>query len=145
MKSMRDIVLKVASVAGVASLLVLAGCSEMETGGRMGAPPPVMATPRADMPRKTAMTSVGIAPVEAEAAVAYMEQEAGDLRKLSPEGIGIVRRGSTVVVTLASDVSFGKGSADVEPRFFAAFEGLAGILNRYPATYVDIVGYADSQ
>ncbi len=91
------------------------------------------------------MTGVGIAPVETAGATAYMEQEAGDLRRLTPQGVGVVRRGTTIVVTLPSDVTFGKASADVDPRFFPGFDALAGILNQYPATYVDIVGYADAQ
>ena len=142
---MRNIVLTVAGLVSGAALLMLAGCSEMETGGPIAGPPPVTATPKADLPRKTAMTGVGIAPVEAAGAVAYMEQEAGDLRHLSPDGVGVTRRGSTVVVTLSSDVTFGKASADVEPKFFPAFDSLANTLNQYPATYVDIVGYADAQ
>jgi len=143
---MRNIGVTVASVLGGASLLVLAGCSDMETGGRLAGPPPppVAATSRADLPRKAAMTSVGISPVRFDDATGYMEQEAADLRRLSPEGIDVRRRGAIVTVTLASDVSFAKGSADLEPKFFPAFDGLAGVLNQYPATYIDIVGYADS-
>ena len=144
---MRNIVLTVAGIAGGLSLLMLAGCSTMETAGPVAepTPPPVMATPKADMPRKSAMTAVGIAPVEAGGATAYMEQETGDLRRqLEAQGVGVIRHGTKVVIILPSDVTFAKASADIDGKFFPSFDTLAGILNQYPATYIDIVGYADA-
>ena len=144
---MRNIVLKVAGGLSGALLLMLGGCSEMDTGGGLGAPsvPPVTSTSKADQPRKSAMTASGIAPVQTDSASDYAQQEASDLRRLSPDGVGVSRRGTTIVVTLAGDVTFAKGSADVDGKFFPAFDALAGILNQYPATYIDIVGYADAQ
>ena len=144
---MRNVVLRFASIMGGASLLLLAGCSTMETAGPAAGsgPAPVMATEKADLPRKSAMTHVGIAPIEAVSATAYMEQQAGDLRRtLGAAGVGVVRRGTRLVITLPSDVVFAKSGVDVEPSFAANFEALAGILNQYPATYIDIVGYADA-
>jgi len=144
---MRNVVLTVASLMGGASLLLLAGCSTMETAGPApeSSLPPVTETAKADQPRKSAMTHVGIVPVEAVGASAYMEQEAGDLRReLGAEGVGVVRHGTRVIITLPSDVAFAKSGADVEPKFAASFDALAGILNQYPATYIDIVGYADA-
>ena len=145
---MRNIVLTVAGIAGGLSLLMLAGCSTMETAGPASepTPPPVMATPKADMPRKTAMTAVGIAPVEADGATAYMEQQTGDLRRqLEVQGVGVdSARHGKVVIILPSDVTFAKASTDIDGKFFPSFDTLAGLLNQYPATYIDIVGYADA-
>ena len=100
---MRNVVLRFASIMGGASLLLLAGCSTMETAGPAAGsgPAPVMATEKADLPRKSAMTHVGIAPIEAVSATAYMEQQAGDLRRtLGAAGVGVVRRGTRLVITL---------------------------------------------
>ncbi len=144
---MRSMVLRVASLMGGASLLLLAGCSTMETAGPVASsgPPPATETAKADMPRKSAMTRVGIPPVEAGGAEAYMEQQAGDLRRaLGAQGVGVARHGTRVVITLPSDVAFAKAGADVDPKFAASFDALAGLLNQYPATYIDIVGYADA-
>ena len=145
---MRNIVLTVAGIVGGGALMMLAGCSDMETNGPIAgppSPPTVMVTPKADQPRKTAMTAVGIGPVEAAGATAYMAQEAGDMRRqLAPQGVIIVRHGTTIVVTLPSDITFAKASSDLDPKFFPAFDALAGLLNQYPATYIDIVGYADA-
>jgi outer membrane protein OmpA-like peptidoglycan-associated protein len=144
---MRNIVLTVAGIVGSASLLMLAGCSDVETGGPVAkAPTPMLAsTPKADQPRKTAMVAAGIAPVEVSGAAGYMEQESGDLRRqLSAQGVIVVRHGTMVIVTLPSDVAFAKGGADVEPKFVSGFDALSGVLNQYPATYIDIVGYADA-
>jgi outer membrane protein OmpA-like peptidoglycan-associated protein len=140
---MRNIVLTVAGIAGGASLLMLAGCSTMETAGPgpVHAPPPVMETSKADMPRKTAMIHVGIAPLEAEGAAAYMEQQANDLRR---QGLTVVRHGEKLVIVLPGDITFTKGSADIDATAFSTFNTVAGILNQYPATYIDIVGFTDS-
>ena len=144
---MRNMVLRFASIMGGASLLLLAGCSTMETAGPVAefGPPPVMETAKADLPRKSAMTHVGIVPVEAGGAAAYMEQQAGDLRReLGAQGVGVAHHGTRIVITLPSDVAFAKSGTDVEPNFAASFDALARILNQYPATYIDIVGYADA-
>ena len=143
---MRTIVLTVAGILGGASLLMLAGCSDMETAGPGIAttPPPVMETAKADLPRKGAMTRAGIAPVPAAGATAYMEQQAGDLRRLGTDGISVSRHGSRVTIVLQSDVAFTKTDADVEAHFAPTFDAVAGILNQYPATYIDIVGYTDA-
>ncbi len=144
---MRNFGLTVAGIVGGASLLMLAGCSDMDTAApRIGpTPPPAATTSRADQPRKTAMINVGIAPVEAGGAGGYMEQEAGDLRhQLSAQGVGVTRHGTTVVVTLPSDVAFTKSGSDVDAHFFPAFDAFAAVLNQYPATYIDIVGFTDT-
>jgi outer membrane protein OmpA-like peptidoglycan-associated protein len=142
---MRKIGLTFAGILGGASLLVLAGCSDMETAGPRGAGAPVTTTSKADQPRRAAMMNVGITPVETAGATSYMEQEASDLRhQLSAQGVGVARHGTTVIVTLPADLAFTKAGADVESHFFPAFDAFAGVLNQYPATYIDIVGFTDT-
>jgi len=142
---MRKMGLAFAGIMGGASLLVLAGCSDIETAGPGGRVPPVTTTSKADQPRRAAMMNVGISPVETAGATSYMEQEAQDLRhQLSAQGVGVTRRGTTVVISLPSDLVFTKAGADVEQRFFPAFDAFAGVLNQYPATYIDIVGFTDT-
>lgn len=137
---------KVLMALGGASVLLLAGCSTMEEAGV--APreaPAVTTTSKADQPRKTAMTAVGIAPVQTDSAVAYMQQQASDMhRQLSDGGVAVVRHGTTVVLILPGDMTFAKASADIDSKFFPVLDNIAAALNQYPATYVDIVGYADS-
>lgn len=144
---MRNIGLTVAGIAGGVSLLMLAGCSDMNTAGPLAGPTPapVTTTSKADQPRRTAMMGVGIAPVETAGATGYMEQEAGDLRhQLSAQGVGVTRHGTTVVVSLPADAAFTKAGSDVDAHFFPAFDAFAGVLNQYPATYIDIVGFTDT-
>lgn len=142
---MRNIALTVAGIVGGASLLMLAGCSTMETAGPGREPPPPTMTAKADQPRKTAMLHVGIAPIEAESARSYMEQQASDLRRqLGDDGVTVIRHGTRLLVILPGDLTFTKGGADVEAKFLPALNTLAGILNQYPATYIDIVGFTDT-
>ncbi|MGZ3306014.1 MAG: OmpA family protein [Asticcacaulis sp.] len=146
---MRNGFMAIFAAGAAASILALAGCSTMEDGGLAGPsrePAPVMMTPKADQPRKTAMTGIGIAPVEAGSATDYMERQAAELgRQLTGIGGAVSRHGATVRITLPADAVFTRATAEVDPKFSPVFDNVASILHQYPATYIDIVGFADSQ
>jgi outer membrane protein OmpA-like peptidoglycan-associated protein len=45
---------------------------------------------------------------------------------------------------MPSDVTFATGSAQLDPRFGPVLDDVADVLQTYPATYVNVVGHADS-
>ena len=45
---------------------------------------------------------------------------------------------------MPGDVTFATNSADIQGQFYSILGDVSTVLNRYPATYVDIVGHADS-
>ncbi len=73
---------------------------------------------------------------EMEAALAA-EQASHDIeiRRLQDESLKI---------DIASEISFDFGKADLKPAFMPTLQKVAGILQRYPNTVIDVVGHTDS-
>jgi outer membrane protein OmpA-like peptidoglycan-associated protein len=75
-----------------------------------------------------------------------MDKQQADLRRqLAGSGVSVTRSGENIILNMPSDVTFSTGSADIDQRFFPVLDEVAQILNQYPATYIDVVGHADSQ
>ena len=73
---------------------------------------------------------------EMESALAA-EQASHDIeiRRLQDESLKI---------DIASEISFDFGKADLKPAFMPTLQKVAGILQRYPNTVIDVVGHTDS-
>ena len=69
-----------------------------------------------------------------------------ELRSTMPSAGADVRRASPneIVVTMASDITFGFNSAAVKPQFLAHIGDLARTLNRYQNLAIAVVGHADA-
>jgi outer membrane protein OmpA-like peptidoglycan-associated protein len=111
-------------------------------------PPPVVYAPQIAVARRrqsAALIAGGVTVLSAPAAYVYMDVEAEDLRHdLEGTGVTVIRRGDAVVLEMPSDVTFAFNHADIQPRFFQALEAVARTLNKYPATYVDVIGHTDA-
>lgn len=74
-----------------------------------------------------------------------LDQQAQELRRdLDSNGVSVVNTGSQLVVTMPQDVLFATDSAAVRPDLQRDLYTLAGSLNRYPDTTVEVVGHTDS-
>lgn len=74
-----------------------------------------------------------------------LDKQAQELRRdLDTNGVSVVRQGDRLVVTMPQDVLFAVDSAAVRPDLQRDLYTLAGSLNRYPDTTVDVVGHTDS-
>ena len=74
-----------------------------------------------------------------------LDKQAQELRRdLDTTGVSVVRQGDRLVVTMPQDVLFAVDSAAVRPDLQRDLYTLAGSLNRYPDTTVDVVGHTDS-
>ena len=49
------------------------------------------------------------------------------------------------LLIMPGDVTFATNSSDIEPRFYEVLNDVSDVLNQYPATYVDVIGHADSR
>ena len=63
---------------------------------------------------------------------------------LSDTGVGVRREGNDLRLIMPGDVTFATNSADIQGQFYGILSDVSTVLNRYPATYVDVVGHADS-
>ncbi|SFS84214.1 OmpA family protein [Brevundimonas viscosa] len=95
--------------------------------------------------RKNALIGAGIGALGGAAVGAYMDRQQRELEaELSGTGVGVARQGDNLVLRMPADVSFATNQASIDPRFYATLDDVAGVLNRYDQSIVDIIGHADS-
>ncbi|MEX1662045.1 OmpA family protein [uncultured Thioclava sp.] len=74
-----------------------------------------------------------------------LDRQAQELRRdLTTNGVSVVRSGNQLIVTMPQDVLFATDSASVRPDLQRDLYTLAGSLNRYPDTTVEVVGHTDN-
>lgn len=74
-----------------------------------------------------------------------LDKQAQELRRdLDTNGVSVVNTGDRLVVTMPQDVLFATDSSAVRPDLQRDLYTLAGSLNRYPDTTVEVVGHTDS-
>ncbi|KFE36084.1 OmpA family protein [Thioclava atlantica] len=76
---------------------------------------------------------------------AQLDRQAQELRRdLTTNGVSVVRSGNQLIVTMPQDVLFATDSASVRPDLQRDLYTLAGSLNRYPDTTVEVIGHTDN-
>ena len=95
--------------------------------------------------RKNALIGAGIGALGGAAVGAYMDRQQRELEaELSGSGVGVARQGDNLVLRMPSDVTFASNQSSINTRFYATLDDVAGVLNRYDQSVVDIIGHADS-
>lgn len=95
--------------------------------------------------RTNALIGAGIGALAGAGVGNYMDrQEAAMREQLRDSGVGVRRQGNDLLLIMPGDVTFATNSADIEPRFYTVLNDVSDVLNTYPATYVDVIGHADS-
>ncbi len=96
--------------------------------------------------RRNALIGAGIGALAGGAVGNYMDrQEEAFRNRLRGSGVSVRRVGNELILTMPGDVTFATNSAQVNPRFGPVLDDVADVLQTYPATYVNIVGHADSR
>lgn len=76
---------------------------------------------------------------------AQLDRQAAELeRDMGTDGVSIVNTGNELIVTMPQDVLFATDSATLRPDLQRDLYTLAGSLNRYPNTRVEVVGHTDN-
>lgn len=74
----------------------------------------------------------------------YMEKQAKEMEAVLARQDALERRGETIYMSLSSDILFTTGSSRLQPGGEDKLREVAGILQRYPRTYIEVVGHTDS-
>ena len=102
-------------------------------------------TSNSEQGRKNALIGAGIGALGGAAVGSYMDRQQRELEaELSGSGVGVARQGDNLVLRMPSDVTFASNQSNITPRFNATLDDVAGVLNRYDQSIIDIVGHADS-
>jgi len=87
----------------------------------------------------------GVTVLSAPDAYVYMDRQADELRHdLAGTGVQVTREGEDIVLEMPGDVTFAFNKSDIRGRFYPVLESVAQTLNRFPATYVDVIGHTDA-
>ncbi|MBC6983654.1 OmpA family protein [Caulobacter sp. 17J80-11] len=102
-------------------------------------------TNKSEEGRTNALIGAGIGALAGAGIGRYMDRQEAELQHhLAGSGVGVIRQGENIVLQMPGDVTFALDSAAIQPRFDPVLDDVAAVLNRYPATYVDIVGHASA-
>lgn len=141
---------------------ILTGCDTIDTsnglkthsntktgaliGAGVGAVVGGLSNKKGNQARKNAVLGAGIGALAGAGVGAYMDRQNKDLRaKLEGRGVYVTQSGDNIILNMPGDVTFQSASADLSSGFMPVLNDVAVILNQYPSTYIDVVGYADSQ
>jgi outer membrane protein OmpA-like peptidoglycan-associated protein len=75
----------------------------------------------------------------------YMDNQAKEMEAVLAEQDRLRREQERLEVTMASDVLFSSGSANLYPGARDKLRQFAAVLNRYPRTTIQITGHTDSR
>lgn len=74
-----------------------------------------------------------------------LDRQAAELqRDIGGNGVSVVNTGNQLIVTMPQDILFATDSATLRPDLQQDIYTLAGSLNRYPDTTVQVVGHTDN-
>ena len=75
----------------------------------------------------------------------YMDRQERELNEdLAGTGAEVTRDGDALLVSFPSNVTFGVDSSEIRPGFYSTLDDVSATLNRYPQSYLDVVGHTDS-
>jgi outer membrane protein OmpA-like peptidoglycan-associated protein len=95
--------------------------------------------------RTGALVGAGIGLLAGAAVGQYLDRQQRELEtSLAGTGAEVQRDGDALLVNFPSNVTFGVDSATIRPEFYSTLDNVSATLNRYPQSYLDIVGHTDS-
>lgn len=96
--------------------------------------------------RRNALIGAGIGALAGAGVGQYMDRQEEAFRtRLRGSGVSVRRVGNELILTMPGDVTFATDSAQISPRFGPVLDDVADVLQTYPATYVNVIGHADSR
>ncbi|MEM0922823.1 MAG: OmpA family protein [Pseudomonadota bacterium] len=96
--------------------------------------------------RRNALVGAGIGLLAGAAVGQYLDQQQRELEaSLAGTGAEVERNGNELLVNFPGNVTFATDSAEISPQFYTTLDDVSATLNRYPESYLDIVGHTDSQ
>lgn len=102
-------------------------------------------TNKSEEGRQNALIGAGIGALAGAGVGQYMDRQQAELRRQTQgTGIDVQRQGDNIVLAMPGDVLFAFNSDAISPQFFGPLDAIAQTINQYPATYVDVIGHADS-
>ncbi|MEM7177631.1 MAG: OmpA family protein [Pseudomonadota bacterium] len=127
------------------SLLALTACAALAACG--GSEPddaePQITEDHVD-DRRDALEKAGIPPLADSAVDGFLDAQEGELKgALTGTGSAVLREERSLLVVFPGQETFASGSSAILPRFYDDLDQVAAVLNKYPQSYLDIMGHND--
>lgn len=96
--------------------------------------------------RRNALIGAGIGLLAGAAIGNYLDQQQRALEtSLAGTGAEVKRYDDYILVTMPANVTFDTGQSVIRSEFYGTLNQVAESLNRYPQSYIDVVGHTDSR
>ena len=149
--------IRIAALAGLASLALSACVTDPETGQQRISKSAIGGIGGAlggyllgdivggHRDRTEKIVGAGIGAVAGAGIGYYLDQQERELRqKTAGTGIDVVRDGDSLLLNMPSQVTFDVDSSAVKPEFRSTLNDVASTLVQYESTYIDVYGHTDS-
>lgn len=95
--------------------------------------------------RTNALIGAGVGALAGGVVGNYMDRQEREMREaMRDSGVGVRREGNDLRLIMPGDVTFATNSTEITNQFYPVLNDVADVLEQYPATYVDVIGHADS-
>jgi outer membrane protein OmpA-like peptidoglycan-associated protein len=96
-------------------------------------------------PFKSAMIGAAAGALVGGAVGNYMDRQEAKLRQqMAGTGVDVVRNGDHITLDLPGNVTFAFDSADLNAQFYPVLDKVAGTLQEYDKTVIEVAGHTDS-
>lgn len=95
--------------------------------------------------RQRALVGAGVGGLAGGGIGAYQDrQEAALRRSLAGSGVDVERRGDNITLNMPGNITFAFDSSGLQPQFYPVLDNVAGTLNQFNQTVIEVAGHTDS-
>lgn len=95
--------------------------------------------------RQRALVGAGVGGLAGGGIGAYQDrQEAALRRSLAGTGVDVARRGDNITLNMPGNITFAFNSSNLQTQFYPVLDNVAGTLNQFNQTVIEVAGHTDS-
>jgi outer membrane protein OmpA-like peptidoglycan-associated protein len=95
--------------------------------------------------RQRAMVGAGVGGLAGAGIGAYQDRQEAALRhSLAGTGVDVVRQGDNITLNMPGNITFAFDSSNLQPQFYPVLDNVAGTLNQYNQTVIEVAGHTDN-
>jgi outer membrane protein OmpA-like peptidoglycan-associated protein len=95
--------------------------------------------------RQRALVGAGVGGLTGAAIGNYQDRQERALReRMAGTGVGVVRQGDNITLSMPSNVTFAFNDATLQPQFYSVLNDVARTLTEYNQTVIEVAGHTDS-
>src|SRR4249919_444749 len=95
--------------------------------------------------RQHAMVGAGVGALAGGAIGNYQDRQERELReRMAGTGVGVVRQGDNITLSMPGNVTFAFNDANLQSQFYPVLDDVARTLTEYNQTVVEVAGHTDN-